>query len=677
MNEQNLKEKPKEYFHIEQLIVEGKHAEALQLINQFEEKEENTLHDIILYNLLKCDILYQQGLWNEQFKLAENTYQESLELGNDLLSIDALLEMTEALIWLIKPTKSEQIIKQGNDLLEIQTNKHSLEYKLREAKAFYSKGLFYAWIKSDADRAIENLGKSTKLFESLQNKVGRIKPLIQSAYVFGILIGQHDHAIKLVEQSLALSEEYNYQYSNAFGLLIMGVNHSFKGDLDLGIKLLEQSLIKFKELNNKYFIGSALSYIATIYLDKGDLDKALEYAEQGLALAKEINNKLRIAESIVAVAFIYSSKGEVDHSICLYEQALKIFMEIDNKFGIGTILNNLANAYRIIGNEERAFECAKSSIAIYEELGNLWAVATAYDYLIQILIDKGDLGQAQEVIERFEQLNNQLNDKFINLVYLFDKALILKTSSKSRNRIEAEDILKQILADESVDYQFTIYILLNLCELLLTELRISNDLSVLDEINSFIAQLLDMAEKSHSFMVFAEVYFLKAKLSLLTLDVKSARRFLTQAQKVAERIGLNQLAVNVSAEHNNLLEQLSMWKNLEKSDISLKERIELAGLDKHMKEILKKSTIITTQISEQKVTIHKERKICLVCKGEIKGYIYVCDCDAIYCENCARALTDLENVCWVCNAPIDASKPIKPFKKEEDIESKIFEKTQK
>ena len=39
----------------------------------------------------------------------------------------------------------------------------------------------------------------------------------------------------------------------------------------------------------------------------------------------------------------------------------------------------------------------------------------------------------------------------------------------------------------------------------------------------------------------------------------------------------------------------------------------------------------------------------------------------MYCENCAQALTDLENICWSCNAPIDPSKPIKPYEKEESI----------
>ncbi|KKM66109.1 hypothetical protein LCGC14_1484460, partial [marine sediment metagenome] len=55
-----------------------------------------------------------------------------------------------------------------------------------------------------------------------------------------------------------------------------------------------------------------------------------------------------------------------------------------------------------------------------------------------------------------------------------------------------------------------------------------------------------------------------------------------------------------------------------------------------------------------------------VCRGEAFGFSYACKCGANYCENCARALTNLENVCWACETQIDYSKPVKQFKKEEE-----------
>lgn len=70
------------------------------------------------------------------------------------------------------------------------------------------------------------------------------------------------------------------------------------------------------------------------------------------------------------------------------------------------------------------------------------------------------------------------------------------------------------------------------------------------------------------------------------------------------------------------------------------------------------------QITEEEVTYYREQKICVICKGKVAGFnIFLCpNCEALYHEDCARTLSDLENACWVCNQPIDEKKPTKPFK---------------
>lgn len=76
------------------------------------------------------------------------------------------------------------------------------------------------------------------------------------------------------------------------------------------------------------------------------------------------------------------------------------------------------------------------------------------------------------------------------------------------------------------------------------------------------------------------------------------------------------------------------------------------------------------KVTEEEVSVSKEKKICLVCKGKLAGFnlAFICkNCDALYCENCARTLSDLENACWVCETPFDNSKPVKLFKKTEEI----------
>jgi len=84
------------------------------------------------------------------------------------------------------------------------------------------------------------------------------------------------------------------------------------------------------------------------------------------------------------------------------------------------------------------------------------------------------------------------------------------------------------------------------------------------------------------------------------------------------------------------------------------------------------------KITEEEVSISKEKKICLVCKGKVGGIMFMCkECGAFYCAKCSNALSDLENACWACGEPFDESKPSKPYKKEEEIQVETSEKPQK
>ena len=57
--------------------------------------------------------------------------------------------------------------------------------------------------------------------------------------------------------------------------------------------------------------------------------------------------------------------------------------------------------------------------------------------------------------------------------------------------------------------------------------------------------------------------------------------------------------------------------------------------------------------------------------------MYMCsNCSALFWGNCAQALIQLENACWVCNEVIDKSKPLN-VEKEVEFDIKILDKGKK
>ncbi len=85
----------------------------------------------------------------------------------------------------------------------------------------------------------------------------------------------------------------------------------------------------------------------------------------------------------------------------------------------------------------------------------------------------------------------------------------------------------------------------------------------------------------------AEANVLRSKLALLELKVIEARRLLTEAQRIADERGLNQLASKISDEHDSLLDELNTWEDLAKRKAPINDRTNLARIGNHMERMFR------------------------------------------------------------------------------------------
>lgn len=578
--------------------------------------------------------------------------------------------------------RAEELIERGKLEEALQLLK---DFKKKRDLSLNEQILYYVLISSIAEHQhkmvhyIKCVGKAYQLSQDLNNNILLLDVYIKKAQAY-LWDYKYDQALDLIVKCEKLFKSLNQEAKIKLTKreadiadLKMFFYYLKDENLDEALKYAKHALELRKNLDHKADIFKSLRSISNIYSSRGDLNQALKYAKQCLTLAKEIDNIVLIQISYVILGITYVDKGELTQGIEFQKQALAIAEDINDDYGIAASLNNLGIAYKEMGNLEQAQKCLEQSLKIFNQVG--FPGFTSLDNLLDIAFDKGDLNLAQKYLEHLKQIKEQYKAKIIKDLYRLNKARILKTSSRALNRGKAEEMLKELVEEDDINYYITITALLNLCELLLGELRNTGNLEILEELNIYTKKLLNISETNQSYLLLAETNLLQVKLALLTFDLKKARRFLTQAQQIAERWGFRLLAKKLSEEHNKLLKQQNMWENLKNTGASLEERIQLAGIDEHIGQLLQKSNTFAPQVREHKVTIHRDRKICIVCKGDVLGYMYTCKCDTIYCEKCARAVTALENACWVCNAPIDMSKPIIPYEKEKMEQEDILKET--
>ena len=124
--------------------------------------------------------------------------------------------------------------------------------------------------------------------------------------------------------------------------------------------------------------------------------------------------------------------------------------------------------------------------------------------------------------------------------------------------------------------------------MLLIKLSNTGNLKVLDEIQDYVNQIMNAAKNSHSYWLLTETHLLQAKLKLIIFEFEETQQLLTQAAHIAEKYNQNLLAKQISDEQEELSKKLNNWEELKRSKAKIATRIELAGLEKQIRYLLKK-----------------------------------------------------------------------------------------
>lgn len=501
----------------------------------------------------------------------------------------------------------EQLISKGNFKEALQALERLEKMEILSTK---DQIIFYI-LKSNLMNNLGHYEEGLQLAETALKESHRVRKRLHGVDALiamtdsQIGLGRYDEGIKSIIQGENLLELSTREQSAGIVqkkptlLLLKGSIYWRKGELDRALEYCQKSLEFYEKLGNKRLIADALSNLGIIYRDKGELDRALEYSQRSLTLQEEIGHAQAIATSLNNLGLIYRDKGELDQALEYYKQSLAYFKEIQHNLNTAASLNNIGEIYTFRGELDQAITYHEQSLELSEEIGNnLWTAYTLF-YLISVAIGKGSLEHAQQYLQHLLEINEQEDNKVISQQYRVSKALLLKNSLRARNRGKAEELLTQVVKEEIVQHEVTIIALLSLCDLLIAELRVSGTQEVLEEVKILVNQLLEIAAQQHSHWVLAETYVLQSRLALVELDIKAARHSLDNAQLIAEKRGLRRLAMQISTEHDTLLDQLQHWEDIIDRNASMNERVELAQLENMLVQMIQKRAEKTPELTQE------------------------------------------------------------------------------
>lgn len=403
---------------------------------------------------------------------------------------------------------------------------------------------------------------------------------------------------------------------------IKGVIHHTEGNLSEAEIQYRKSLVLWEQIGDKQEISSVLNNLGVLNRTKGELHKALGYYQKSLFLYKEFGNIDDIATSLNNIGNIFRYQGELDEALNYYKQSLESWEEIGNGQFVSLAFYNIGEVYQQKGKLDTAIRYFKQSLSLREDIGNNQDIAMTLFYLISASLDSNNTKSAQRYLDRLRFIESSENNSFIRQLRKIAEASLLKTSSRMKHRVEAQELLQEVLEEEIVDHSLTVIALIGLSELLLDELKISGDQEVFTLLQAMVCSLFDIAKHQDSHSLLVKTYWLQSQMALVDLDLEKARELLIKAQEIAERKGLRRLAISISSDHDSLLNQLSEWENFINKKASLKERIEFAQLGGLVIKLIKNGDAGTTEIINEEpvlLIILSENGTPLYTKNYVEG----------------------------------------------------------
>lgn len=352
-----------------------------------------------------------------------------------------------------------------------------------------------------------------------------------------------------------------------------------KGDLKASYSNLERSHEILKDLPSFPMLINVLTAKGVVCRKSGDLDKALHHYQGCRILCAEKGSLVQESVCLVNIGLIYRVKGELDQALKFFTKALEVTEKINYSFGIGVTSSHIAQILHAKGMFDDARSAYEKGLNLLKQCSAHWYQAWTLFYVIRLMLDYDDFPQAKQFLAELKSLCGQHPSPLLKQLHSVANALLLRKSGRATTVAQAQVVFEEVANGPVYDDRLNVLAMLNLCQMLLDEIRATGGREAFMELEEVVGRLAGIAREQESYSILAETYLLKSKLALVELKAEEARHYLRDAQNVAEQKQLVRLAKRISREHDELLAQLERWQQLISADASLRERIELAGLE--------------------------------------------------------------------------------------------------
>lgn len=402
-------------------------------------------------------------------------------------------------------------------------------------------------------------------------------------------IGDDESALLFIKKA---KEKYSFMISTDgyLPLVVAESNFYFGKSVNEGINLCK----KFLESKDNMYTKQSKWYVLlvrnyAVLLDyKGLLSESIEMNTMCLRLGSNILSNLNLMSIYSNMGGVYCSKGEYDNGLLFFNKALDLIKENKNIPLKVTVLINVGEVYYIKGNFTKSLEFLKEGLKLidngkYEDLMILELLLL----LLKCYLELKDVGEAEAIIKKIEQLHEEKTNLTIDYYYKLTKAIYLMNNEHIRTKFKALPIFESLLNHGFQDNQYRIAIIGSICELNFLMLKAYNDKDLLMETMQMVNNYYDQAQTKESYHEIVEMLILKSKLNLLDNNYVQAEKCLYQALLSAEDHELGLLKKKIEQESLKLKLESDKWTYAYSKGYDYTKKLDMLQMESYLKEIQK------------------------------------------------------------------------------------------
>ncbi|MFX0114723.1 MAG: hypothetical protein ACFFB3_09250, partial [Candidatus Hodarchaeota archaeon] len=166
-------------------------------------------------------------------------------------------------------------------------------------------------------------------------------------------------------------------------------------------------------------------------------------------------------------------------------------------------------------------------------------------------------------------------------------AIALKKSPRMSEKVQAQELFQQLAKDETLAPNLVIYSMLNLCDLLMGEVKAYGEQAVYLEAQRLSDQIYNIAQEQGSSAVLIEALVLRSKFALLEGNIAKADKLLKQAAVTANEKRLSKFAEKVTQEQFAMEKEYEEWEQLIADAAPIRDRLEYSRLQNYIASAVK------------------------------------------------------------------------------------------